>query len=82
LRPRFDKLIVHAPQLGDVRAALYSVVLTHEEKNNFFAGITGKRNLAASILWQFEIGRGGADSEFSGFHNNPFFSFIQTSCES
>jgi hypothetical protein len=31
LRSGFDKLIIHAPQLGDVRAALYSVVLTHEE---------------------------------------------------
>ena len=31
LCPGFDKLIVLAPQLGDVRAALYSVVLTHEE---------------------------------------------------
>jgi hypothetical protein len=31
LGPGFDKLHVHAPQLGDVRAALYSVVLTHEE---------------------------------------------------
>jgi hypothetical protein len=31
LGPGFDKLLVHAPQLGDVRAALYSVVLTHEE---------------------------------------------------
>ena len=31
LCPGFNKLIVLAPQLGDVRAALYSVVLTHEE---------------------------------------------------
>ena len=31
LRSGFDKLIVHAPQLGDVCAALYSVVLTNEE---------------------------------------------------
>ena len=30
LRFGFDKLIIHAPQLGDVRTALYSVVLTHE----------------------------------------------------
>jgi hypothetical protein len=31
LRPGFDKLIIQAPQLGDVRAALHSVVFAHEE---------------------------------------------------
>src|SRR3990172_1999375 len=34
LRPGFDKLLIHAPQLGDVRAALHSVMLAHEEKDN------------------------------------------------
>ena len=65
LRSGFDKLIVHAPQLGDVRAALYSVVLTHEEKNYFFAAIIGKCNLAAGIWREFEFGCRRTDSQFS-----------------
>ena len=65
LRSGFDKLVVHAPQLGDVRAALYSIVLTHEEKEIFFAAIIGKCNLAASILLEFEIGCRRTDSQFN-----------------
>jgi hypothetical protein len=49
LHPGFDKFIVHAPQLGDMGAALDSVVLTHEEKDDFLATIIGKRNLAVGI---------------------------------
>jgi hypothetical protein len=43
-----SKLIVHAPQLGDMRAALQSVVLPHEKQDHFLAAIIGERNLTAS----------------------------------
>jgi hypothetical protein len=48
LRPGLSKLIVHAPQLGDMRAALQSVVLPHEKQDHFLAAIIGERNLTAS----------------------------------
>jgi hypothetical protein len=65
LRPGFDELIVHAPQLGDMRAALNSVVLAHEEQDNFLPAIIGKCNLSAGTLREFKIRGRRTDFQFS-----------------
>jgi hypothetical protein len=71
LHTSFDKLIVHAPQLGDMRAALQSLVLSHEEQDNFSATIIGYLNLAARIGGECEIGDRCSDLQFFIFHNLP-----------
>lgn len=59
-----DKLIIQAPQLGDMRSALQSLVLSHEEQDNFFAAIIGKFDLTARIGWECEIWDRRSDLQF------------------
>jgi hypothetical protein len=56
LHSGFYKLIIQAPQLGDMRTALQSLVRPHEEQDYFFAAIIGEFDLAALIGWEREIG--------------------------
>ena len=76
LHPALNQLIVQTPQLGDMRTALYSDVLPHEEQNDFFAPKIGKRHLATRIGWESEIGCRRTDLELNIWHKGPLFSFI------
>jgi len=66
------KILVHAPQLGDVRAALHSVVFAHEEKHDprLAAGI-GRSRFAAFAGEKSEFGRVRANRYFIAHASIP-----------
>jgi len=68
------KILVHAPQLGDVRSALQSVVFAHKEQNDVrFAFVFRQTNLPTAVRRQVEIGRRGTDIQFIA-HNSVLLS--------
>lgn len=60
------KVLVHSPQLGDVRAALHSVIFAHEEQDNVrLSFVFRQTNFLTGACHQFEIRRGRTCIQFS-----------------
>jgi len=58
-------VLIHVSQLGDVRTALTSAILAHEEKYDVrFVTIIGKPDLAAAADWQAKVGSRRAYDKF------------------
>ena len=55
VRARVSEVFNHAPQLGDMRSALHSVVFAHEEKHNpRLAAVVDDSRFSALVGWQSE----------------------------
>jgi hypothetical protein len=70
------EILKHAPQLGDVRSALQSVVFAHEEQNNVrLAFVFRESNVPTVVCGQVELGSRGTYFQVSA-HKNLLFRLL------